>query len=239
MGRMWVDPEALIAAASLVQLNWGTSGYRIVDAETPGFSGAVILEVLASDGGKFWVAGTRHGNTCDGQTKDETAAQLQDLLHREGPSGNCPRPDIHRTRTHRPEGNRAFSMTSAISIMDERRAERAEQVVRKTTLSAIDAWGTTTHYEIEWRSEVVRGVMLGEENVGDVPVVWVDFPPVEAVKSRGTGIVYLKTWPVQVTGQQQQVVEGVRVDTADELQPGTYRVVREWDGDEDDEEAKP
>lgn len=118
---------------------------------------------------------------------------------------------------------------STISIVKEHVAEQREAQSRRATVSAIDAWGTTTHYEIEWRPEIVRGVMLGHENIGEVPIVWLDVPPVTAVKSAGTGIVYLKSWPVQVTGESEQVVEAVRVDTEDDLAPGTYRVVREWD----------
>jgi hypothetical protein len=123
---------------------------------------------------------------------------------------------------------------SQVSIRPESVAEKLESEVKTATVSATDAWGTTTHYEVEWLPEVVRGVMLGHENVGEVPIVWLNEPPVCAVKSNGTGIVYLTTPAVQVTGEGQQVVEGVRVDTEDELQPGTYRVVREWDGEEDD-----
>lgn len=34
-------------------------------------------------------------------------------------------------------------------------------------------------------------------------------------------------------GEVIATVEGVEVGAEDELQPGTYRVIREWDGKED------
>lgn len=83
MVRVWADPEALIAAACLVQREWGHGGYRIVEVESPGFSGAAILTVHATDGGRFYVAGTRHGNTCHADDKARIAERLQELLSQE------------------------------------------------------------------------------------------------------------------------------------------------------------
>jgi DNA-directed RNA polymerase subunit RPC12/RpoP len=77
------DPEALAAAASLVTREWGITGYRVTDATSPGYSGAVLLTVRASDGGEFYVGATRYGTTVHGDDAETAAALLSKKISEE------------------------------------------------------------------------------------------------------------------------------------------------------------
>jgi hypothetical protein len=72
---LFADPEAIICAARMITRDWGSTGYA-VSAVTGGPRRSVVLEVTCSDGGRFHVGSTRHGNT----THADTFTQVLDWL---------------------------------------------------------------------------------------------------------------------------------------------------------------
>lgn len=83
MATMYATPDALIAVASKVEREWGSSGYTITDVQSPGFRGDALAEVRSSDGGTFWVGSTRYGNTVHAEDFETAQSLLMAKLHEE------------------------------------------------------------------------------------------------------------------------------------------------------------
>lgn len=113
-----------------------------------------------------------------------------------------------------------------VRVLSERDARQEQAIVRKTSLSAHDAWGVLHEIDVEWRAQIVPGVALGHANIGQSPIVWVDHPPVSLQRSNRHGGVIRRTPAVQVTFERTAVVEGLKQDSG-RLDPGCYRVVAE------------
>lgn len=78
-----VSPDAMGAAASYVQREYGYSGYRI-GLETGGYVGGVF-RVRCSDGGEFHLVADRWGNVTDvrsGETIADAVDRLTDSISR-------------------------------------------------------------------------------------------------------------------------------------------------------------
>lgn len=78
---MMVHPDAMIAAASEIGRCWGHEGYRIETVVA--LSSGVLLQVFASDGGRFWVGATRYGNTIHAEDRNAAEAQLAAKIREE------------------------------------------------------------------------------------------------------------------------------------------------------------
>ncbi len=111
-------------------------------------------------------------------------------------------------------------------VLRERDARREQALIRTATLAAYDAWGARHEIDVEWRAEIVRGVALGHENIGEVPIVWVDHPPVHLTRSVVDGGVDVRRDVVQVTFERQDIVEGCRQPMG-RLAPGCFRITGE------------
>jgi|GEM_PF-984926 len=108
-----------------------------------------------------------------------------------------------------------------VSLVHRAHAAELVEVVRRTTLVGQDAWGVEHRVPVAWRAQIVEGAMLAQENVGRVPVVWLDTPPCHLVRSFGGGL-DIATNVVRVTGDRQEIVEGRQVDSDDELDQGCF-----------------
>lgn len=78
---MMVHPDAMIAAASEIGRCWGHEGYRIETVVA--LSSAVLLQVFASDGSRFWVGATRYGNTVHAAERHGAEALLAARIREE------------------------------------------------------------------------------------------------------------------------------------------------------------
>lgn len=123
---------------------------------------------------------------------------------------------------------RSVNTIDPVTIIRETDVARVEAEPQRARVVGRDAWGTEHGWLVEWLPRHVRGTHLGHENIGQVPVVWAGVCPVDAVPSNWHGGVVLRSLPVVVSCERQQVVEAVRVDRTDDLEPGTYRVLSEW-----------
>lgn len=79
---MFIKPDALLAAASKVNREWGYTGYGITAVVDAG-DGACMLTVVASDGSEFFVGSTRYGNTAHAESPEECQVELDEHLARE------------------------------------------------------------------------------------------------------------------------------------------------------------
>lgn len=82
MSHMWINPEALATAASMISREWGYTGYAIEYVECH-WHGSALLKVCASDGSRFFVASTRYGNTVHGEDYSQTLAALREKVEEE------------------------------------------------------------------------------------------------------------------------------------------------------------
>jgi hypothetical protein len=78
---MDVPVSALAAVCALIESGWG-DGYSIGDVSCAFFN-AALVEVVASDGARFWVGATRHGNTVISDLEIEAAWKLRAVLDAE------------------------------------------------------------------------------------------------------------------------------------------------------------
>jgi hypothetical protein len=83
METLNADPEALTAAASLIQREWGMTGYRVTGIASTLWTGAVLMQVRASDGSEFWVGATRHGSTVHADGLDQANELLRAAIREE------------------------------------------------------------------------------------------------------------------------------------------------------------
>lgn len=84
LDTMNAAPEALVAAATLVQREWGITGYRVAAIGSTTWTGAVLMQVRASDGSEFWVGATRYGNTVHADDQETAYDLLRDAIREEG-----------------------------------------------------------------------------------------------------------------------------------------------------------
>lgn len=94
-------------------------------------------------------------------------------------------------------------------IIKERQVKHYEAEIHHATLTMPDAWGVDHGFEVEWRAEAVWDVALGHENIGAVPVIWVDAPPVYVARGN-TGNVVLRKDVRQVAFDREHVMEASR-----------------------------
>lgn len=70
-----MNPEAIAKIASMIQTEWGYSGYRVVEIVQGPLQGSALATVRSSDGGEFYVGSDQYGQGVH-STDRATAAKM-------------------------------------------------------------------------------------------------------------------------------------------------------------------
>jgi hypothetical protein len=78
-GYLSVTPDQLVSLGSYVAREWGDYGYRFESIHSPNRL-VTVGHVVCSDGGRFWVAVDRYGNSRYGDHDSLDARTLGDAI---------------------------------------------------------------------------------------------------------------------------------------------------------------
>ena len=100
------------------------------------------------------------------------------------------------------------------------------------TLTETDAWYKPRTVKVAWIPERIEGVDYNLEEQGLYIYAWNDEDdcPVYLATDRSGGVSLHRRF-AQFTGHGQVIAEAGQVDTLEDLEPGTYVVLRDSDGD--------
>lgn len=115
---------------------------------------------------------------------------------------------------------------NTIQYMRKTEARKAINRRQLATVSGADAWGKLHQWVIEWQAEEVHADRA-QENIGRVAVVWADWCPVVARRNPNGGGVSLTNNPVSVASTFEEIHHCMRVEAAEDMGPGTWRIVNE------------
>lgn len=98
------------------------------------------------------------------------------------------------------------------------------KAILRATLSKADAWGEVRVVKVAWIPEEVEGYDGERENIGLRTFAHdtVDNPPVFLERSANKGTVLLRRKVTSWAGTRTVVTEFSKVDSLDELEPGTF-----------------
>jgi hypothetical protein len=94
------------------------------------------------------------------------------------------------------------------------------------TLTCNDAWGKTRYATIEWIPKEVTGYDASLANVGIRTFAWDDQPPVFLVRAQHGQVRMVKN-VLRFDGTISQVVSPTRVESREDLEPGTYFIAHQ------------
>lgn len=98
-------------------------------------------------------------------------------------------------------------------------------VIHTATLESTNAWGEVETVRIEWIPEEITGWDGAAENVGQRHFAFEDSPPARIVTPEGWRTGYVRALVDRWAGTTEAIVEFRAVEDADDLEPGTFRVL--------------